>query len=63
MKEYYSQTGVKKAIIDFFYSGSPNPLREGAFYNENIGGIQRQSPDETEESVLVADSERKLSQA
>ncbi len=63
MRDYYHQTGVRKAIIDFVYSGSPEPLREGAFYSEEIDGIQRHSPDKDEGSVFVIDSERKFIRA
>ena len=60
MKNYYRRKGVKKALLNFVFSGSKDPIREGAFFNENIDGIQRHVSKEREESVLVLDSERKL---
>lgn len=47
--------------MDFAYSGNPTPLRESAFYNENIGGIQRHLPGDENGSTLVIDSEEKFS--
>lgn len=61
MKNYYAQKGVMRAIIDFVYSGSQTPSREGAFFNKKIGKIQRHSPNG--DSILVIDSEDVFSQA
>ncbi len=59
---YYSQTRVRHAILNFVYSGSPEPSREGAFYNEKVGEIQRHHPDDRNDSVLVIDSEETITQ-
>ncbi len=61
MENYYGQKGVRQAIIDFFYSGSSSPTREGAFFNKKIDEIQRQSP--VEDSLLVIDSQRTFTQS
>lgn len=63
MEEYYRRRGISKAIIDFVYSGNPAPQREGGFYNGNIDGIQRHTPDDDGDSVLVIDSQEELSKA
>ncbi len=60
MSQYYYQSGIKRAIIDFVYSGSPNPRRECAFYNEKIEQIQRHTPEKGNESILVLDTEEKI---
>ena len=62
MREYYQKSGVKRAITDFVYSGGSDPVRECAFYNKNIGHIQRNSTD-GKDSVLVLDSENTFSSA
>lgn len=59
MENYYTQKGVRRAIVDFVYSGSPEPQRESAFFNKKIGQIQRHSP-EKDDSILVIDSEEKF---
>lgn len=59
---YYTQTRVRNSILNFIYSGSPEPNREGAFYNENIGEIQRSYPNEENDSILVIDSEETITQ-
>ncbi|KXB06858.1 hypothetical protein AKJ52_01435 [candidate division MSBL1 archaeon SCGC-AAA382C18] len=61
MKHYYQKSGVKRAIIDFVHSGSDKPIRECAFYNNSIEQIQRKSPNPNDNSVLVLDSEEKIS--
>lgn len=61
MEEYYRRKGVSRAIIDFVYSGSSTPQREGGFYNGNIDGIQRHVPDSDGDSVLVIDSQAEFS--
>lgn len=48
--------------MDFVYSGSPSPQREGAFYNAKIGDIQRHSPWDGS-SVFVIDSGRAIARA
>lgn len=42
--------------MDFVYSGYPTPVREGAFYNTEVDGIQRHFPDEGD-SIFVLDSD------
>ncbi len=60
---YYTQARVRNSILNFVYSGSPEPRREGAFYNEKIGKIQRKSPKGENDSIFVLDSEEILTQA
>lgn len=59
MEDYYRQKRVRKAIIDFVYSGAQDPLRECAFFNSDIRDIQRHVYEE--DSVLVLDSEEVVS--
>lgn len=60
--KFYNQTKVKNSILDFFYSGSRDPIREGAFYDKNKEEIRRQHPDEGKDSVLVIDSEETMAE-
>ncbi|MFP4005256.1 MAG: hypothetical protein ACLFUR_00860 [Candidatus Hadarchaeia archaeon] len=55
MEEYYRQKRVRRAIIDFVYSGFPDPIRECAFFNEDVKNIQRHISSGS--SILVLDSE------
>lgn len=63
MEDYYKQPGVRRAIIDFIYSGYSSPCREGAFFNERIGEMQRHSPEKEKDALLVIDSEEKFAKA
>ncbi len=58
MKNYYKREEIRKTIIEFTYSGSLGPQRECAFFNEDIGQIQRRFPSQSENSALVIDSQR-----
>lgn len=58
MEDYYRQKRIRKAIIDFVYSGSSDPLRECAFFNEDIRDIQRH--ESGGDSVFVLDSEETI---
>lgn len=58
MNRYYNRRDVRQAMLDFVYSGSSSPLRECAFYNNNIGGIQRHMNfDDNRDSLFVIASD------
>ncbi|MBS3815276.1 MAG: hypothetical protein KGY45_01785 [Hadesarchaea archaeon] len=64
MNSFYNRKDVRRAILDFVYSGSPAPLRECAFYNEKTGGIQRHvKNDSNEDSIFVLESDSSFSQS
>ncbi|MEA1905222.1 MAG: hypothetical protein U9M97_05045 [Candidatus Hadarchaeota archaeon] len=57
--DYYRRQYVRRAILDFVHAGSSLPIRECAFYNRRVKGLQRYmtSPSSHRKHPMVFDSD------
>lgn len=62
MENYYQRADVREAILDFARASNGNPVRECAFYNPRVRGVQRYltRADAEREHPIVFDSHEAL---